>query len=187
MAESKLLSSIVERISENKKVSELKESLGGSPAEKSISATVAQASQRITKCNNLSEIGDIERIVKESATASIYNYKCNLERFNSSLANIANISPYIGLLGTVWGLLSAFENIGSVKVVTFQTVAPSIVEALFATAIGLAVAIPASAGYNIISRRTQSITNKLIMISDSLVNQISSFKAGVILDEKRRG
>lgn len=187
MKESRLLSCIIQRVSSNKRIGDLKESFGDTQAEKVISATMFQASQRITKCVVLSEISDVERIVKESSITSLYNYKSNLEKFNSSLATIANIAPYIGLLGTVWGLLDAFQNIGNVKVVTFQTVAPSIVEALFATAIGLAVAIPASAGHNIITRRTQCITNKLIMINDSLVNQISTYKAGMILDNSKRG
>lgn len=185
--ESRILSAVVQNIDDGVRISELRASLGKGQAEKAINNTISLASKRIVKCKKLSDISDVERIVKESGNSSLLSYQTNLERCNSSLATIANVSPYIGLVGTVWGLLDAFQNIGNVKVVTFQTVAPSIVEALFATAIGLAVAIPASAGYNIISKRTTQITDKLLMINDSLINQLSSYQADILLGESNRG
>lgn len=78
----------------------------------------------------------------------------------SILALIANSSPYIGLFGTVWGIMQAFLGLASVKQATISIVAPGIAEALIATAFGLFAAIPASIFYNRISDNTDSIGRK---------------------------
>jgi biopolymer transport protein TolQ len=66
----------------------------------------------------------------------------------SSLAIVATASPFVGLFGTVWGIMHAFQAIAVQKNTNLSVVAPSIAEALFATAIGLAAAIPAYIAYN---------------------------------------
>jgi biopolymer transport protein TolQ len=71
-----------------------------------------------------------------------------LELNISTLATIGSTSPYVGLFGTVWGILSAFQGLGDVQQATLATVAPSIAEALIATAMGLFAAIPAVIAYN---------------------------------------
>ena len=71
-----------------------------------------------------------------------------LEQGLSNLATIGSTSPYVGLFGTVWGIMHAFIGLGSVQQATLQTVAPGIAEALIATAIGLLAAIPAVVAYN---------------------------------------
>src|SRR3954462_10569386 len=74
-----------------------------------------------------------------------------IERLEESLANLATIgstSPYVGLFGTVWGIMSAFVALGGVQQATIAMVAPGIAEALIATAIGLFAAIPAVIAYN---------------------------------------
>jgi len=71
-----------------------------------------------------------------------------LERHLSWLATIASASPFIGLLGTVWGIMNSFRNIGATGSASLAIVAPGISEALIATAIGLAAAIPAVIFYN---------------------------------------
>lgn len=71
-----------------------------------------------------------------------------LEESLATLATIGSISPYVGLFGTVWGILHAFVNLGSVQQATLAMVAPGIAEALVATAIGLFAAIPAVIAYN---------------------------------------
>jgi biopolymer transport protein TolQ len=74
-----------------------------------------------------------------------------LERLEESLANLATIgstSPYVGLFGTVWGILNSFVALGAVQQATLAMVAPGIAEALIATAIGLFAAIPAVIAYN---------------------------------------
>jgi biopolymer transport protein TolQ len=71
-----------------------------------------------------------------------------LEQNLSTLATIGSTSPYVGLFGTVWGIMSAFQGLGSVQQATLATVAPAIAEALIATAMGLFAAIPAVIAYN---------------------------------------
>ncbi len=71
-----------------------------------------------------------------------------LERHVGFLATTGSVSPFIGLLGTVWGVMSAFLNIGAQGSATLVVVAPGIAEALIATVVGLAAAIPAVVGYN---------------------------------------
>ncbi len=64
------------------------------------------------------------------------------------LATIGSTSPYVGLFGTVWGIMSAFQGLGNVQQATLAMVAPGIAEALIATAMGLFAAIPAVIAYN---------------------------------------
>ena len=75
-----------------------------------------------------------------------------LESNLSFLASVASVSPYVGLFGTVWGIMHAFVGLGSMQTVTLATVAPGIAEALVATAIGLFAAIPAVVAYNRFAR-----------------------------------
>jgi biopolymer transport protein TolQ len=71
-----------------------------------------------------------------------------LEHNLATLATISNTSPYVGLFGTVWGIMSSFQALGGVQSATIQLVAPYISEALVATAMGLFAAIPAGIAYN---------------------------------------
>ncbi|MGA2777140.1 MAG: protein TolQ [Steroidobacteraceae bacterium] len=71
-----------------------------------------------------------------------------LERHLALLATVGSTSPYVGLFGTVWGIMSAFHNLGNAQQATLAAVAPGISEALIATAMGLFAAIPAVIAYN---------------------------------------
>jgi len=71
-----------------------------------------------------------------------------LEANLAGLATVGSVSPYIGLFGTVWGIMNSFRGLANVAVATLANVAPGIAEALIATAIGLFAAIPAVIGYN---------------------------------------
>jgi biopolymer transport protein TolQ len=71
-----------------------------------------------------------------------------LEQNLSTLATIGSTSPYVGLFGTVWGIMHAFTGLASLEQATLASVAPGIAEALIATAIGLFAAIPAVVAYN---------------------------------------
>lgn len=81
-----------------------------------------------------------------------------LEMHLPMLATIGSISPYIGLLGTVWGIMHAFLGLGAAGSATLATVAPGIAEALIATAIGLFAAIPAVVGYNRFAQEVDHIS-----------------------------
>src|SRR3546814_6072013 len=74
-----------------------------------------------------------------------------LERHMTFLASVGSAAPFIGLFGTVWGIMNAFTSIAAAKNTSLAVVAPGIAEALFATALGLVAAIPAVIGYNKLS------------------------------------
>jgi len=79
------------------------------------------------------------------------------------LATVGSTSPYIGLFGTVWGIMNAFLALGAMQQATLATVAPGIAEALIATALGLFAAIPAVIAYNRFSHQTERLTNRYEM------------------------
>ncbi|MCH7931377.1 MAG: protein TolQ [Proteobacteria bacterium] len=74
-----------------------------------------------------------------------------LERYMGFLATVGSTAPFIGLFGTVWGIMNSFQSIAASKNTSLAVVAPGIAEALFATALGLVAAIPAVIGYNKLS------------------------------------
>jgi biopolymer transport protein TolQ len=79
----------------------------------------------------------------------------------SFLASVGSVSPYVGLFGTVWGIMHAFTGLAALEQVTLATVAPGIAEALVATAIGLFAAIPAVVAYNRFARDIDRVAIKL--------------------------
>ena len=83
-----------------------------------------------------------------------------LETHLSFLATVGSTSPYVGLFGTVWGIMNAFHALGNVKQATLNLVAPGIAEALIATAMGLFAAIPAVVGYNKYANTVQRLENR---------------------------
>ena len=87
----------------------------------------------------------------------------------SMLATIGSVSPYVGLLGTVWGIMNAFIGIGQMQNASLAAVAPGIAEALIATAMGLIAAIPAYIAYNIFSRSIERLENRFATFSDEMI------------------
>ncbi|MCU7814011.1 MAG: protein TolQ [Candidatus Thiodiazotropha sp. (ex Lucinoma kastoroae)] len=83
-----------------------------------------------------------------------------LEHHLTTLATIGSTSPYVGLFGTVWGIMNSFTALGNVKQATLALVAPGIAEALIATAIGLFAAIPAVVAYNRYSNDVERLNNR---------------------------
>jgi biopolymer transport protein TolQ len=88
----------------------------------------------------------------------------------SFLASVGSVSPYVGLFGTVWGIMHAFVNLGTLQQVTLATVAPAIAEALIATAIGLFAAIPAVVAYNRFARDIDRIAIQLETFIEEFTN-----------------
>jgi len=83
-----------------------------------------------------------------------------LEAHLATLATVGSTSPYVGLFGTVWGIMSAFHALGNMKQATLSLVAPGIAEALIATAMGLFAAIPAVVAYNRYSNTVERLNNR---------------------------
>jgi len=89
-----------------------------------------------------------------------------LENHLPMLATIGSTSPYVGLFGTVWGIMHSFQGLASVKQATIATVAPGISEALVATAMGLLAAIPAVIFYNRYVVKTEKFQTSLVTFAD---------------------
>ncbi len=99
----------------------------------------------------------------------------------SFLASVASVSPYVGLFGTVWGIMHAFVGLSNMTQVTLATVAPGIAEALVATAIGLFAAIPAVVAYNRFARDIDRIATQMETFIEEFSNilQRNAGQAGV--------
>lgn len=97
-----------------------------------------------TMHTQLNDIENIERALRRAQSAEVVH----LEALTPFLATTASAAPFVGLFGTVWGIMSSFLNIAKEGNATLLTVAPGIAEALIATAIGLVAAIPAVMAYN---------------------------------------
>jgi biopolymer transport protein TolQ len=87
-------------------------------------------------------------MLDRAVTRAGLSEQTKLEKNLSFLATTASATPFIGLFGTVWGIINAFESIAGARSTDLSVVAPGIAEALIATAMGLAAAIPAVIGYN---------------------------------------
>jgi biopolymer transport protein TolQ len=84
-----------------------------------------------------------------------------LERYMIFLASVGSTAPFVGLFGTVWGIMNSFQAIGITKNTSIAIVAPGIAEALFATALGLVAAIPAVIAYNKLTNDLGRYANRL--------------------------
>ena len=86
------------------------------------------------------------------------------------LASVASVSPYIGLFGTVWGIMNSFRGLANTTQATLATVAPGIAEALIATAMGLFAAIPAVLAYNRFSARAETLANSYETFAEEFIS-----------------
>jgi biopolymer transport protein TolQ len=95
----------------------------------------------------------------------------SLEKHVGFLATTGSVSPFIGLMGTVWGVMTAFLDIGAQGSASLVVVAPGIAEALIATVAGLAAAIPAVVGYNHLLGRLRDFTNSTVQFANEFLEQ----------------
>ena len=109
----------------------------------------------------ISDSGLLMDGARRAMRASLQREMDEIESNLSMLASVGSVSPYIGLFGTVWGIMHAFTGLAALQQVTLAKVAPGIAEALVATAIGLFAAIPAVLAYNRFSRDIDRVANKL--------------------------
>jgi biopolymer transport protein TolQ len=93
-----------------------------------------------------------------------------LEQHLAFLASVGSVSPYVGLFGTVWGIMNSFRGLANVQQATLAAVAPGIAEALIATAIGLFAAIPAVVAYNRYSHDIDRISIRFESFIEEFLN-----------------
>lgn len=115
---------------------------------------------------------DPEVQVENAQRAMKIELNRELERLDEHLpflATVGSISPYIGLFGTVWGIMNSFRSLGNVQQATLAQVAPGIAEALIATAIGLFAAIPAVVAYNRFATRLDRLIGRYELFIDEFI------------------
>ena len=105
--------------------------------------------------------------------SSINNEMAKLEKNMIFLASLGSSAPFVGLFGTVWGIMNSFQAIGITKNTSLAVVAPGIAEALFATALGLIAAIPAVIAYNKLSSIFDNYSIKLETFAQEFVNRVT--------------
>lgn len=131
---------------------------------KGVSTFTRQVKNKTTMDKN--DLEDIIGLTKENMEVAIEREMQNLKKNISHLATIGSVSPYIGLFGTVWGIMGAFISIGTAGQATLEYVAPSIAEALIATAIGLFAAIPAYISYNLFQNKMEEMNEEYQLLTD---------------------
>jgi len=114
----------------------------------------------------LGGIDNVERAMKRAITQEI----TRLERALTFLATTASATPFIGLFGTVWGIMTAFRGLSVTQSSSIQAVAPGIAEALIATATGLVAAIPAVVAYNHFARQIRVLSAEMENFSSEFLN-----------------
>jgi len=114
----------------------------------------------------ITSLASLERSLKRAASQEVQS----LARWTPFLATTAGATPFIGLFGTVWGIMVAFSDIGATGSTSIVAVAPGIAEALINTAAGLAAAIPALLGYNYVLGRVRRLRTRLEDFSLELLN-----------------
>ncbi len=108
----------------------------------------------------IADVGTLMDGARRAMRASFQREMDVIETNLSFLASVGSVSPYVGLFGTVWGIMHAFVGLAALTQVTLATVAPGIAEALVATAIGLFAAIPAVVAYNRFARDIDRIATQ---------------------------
>lgn len=109
---------------------------------------------------------NVARALRRATTLETHR----LEKFITTLATTGSTAPFVGLFGTVWGIMDAFRGIGESGSASLAVVAPGISEALVATAIGLVAAIPAVMGYNHFVHKVNVLTGEMDNFSQEFLN-----------------
>jgi len=123
---------------------------------------------------DLGGVENVSRALRRATNSEI----TRLEKYLTFLATTGSTSPFIGLFGTVWGIMTAFEGIGRTGSASLAVVAPGIAEALVATAIGLVAAIPAVMAYNHFQHKIRVLINEMDSFSTEFLNIVQRNIAG---------
>ena len=118
--------------------------------------------------DNISEF-DLESI-NRSMRVSIASDEEEMNKHLSFLANVGSVSPYVGLLGTVWGIMTSFQGLSDATQATINAVAPGISEALIATGMGLFAAIPAVVAFNKFTSESETISQNTLIFAEELAS-----------------
>jgi biopolymer transport protein TolQ len=123
---------------------------------------------QIDQNNEITEL-DLEGI-NRSMRVAIASDEEEMNKHLAFLANVGSVSPYVGLLGTVWGIMTSFQGLSDATQATINAVAPGISEALVATAMGLFAAIPAVIAFNKYTSELETISQSTLIFSEELAS-----------------
>jgi len=124
--------------------------------------------------------------VRRAAERVIYQEVEGLERYLMLLSTAVSISPFLGLIGTVWGIMTAFWEMASVRSANLLVVAPGIAEALITTVMGLAAAIPAVVFYNLFVRKIDLVANEMERLRTLVEERVGGATPAQPVPEARR-
>ena len=133
-----------------------------------------------TKADLTHTIDGTERILRVGLSRD----QGRMENGLGALASIGSVAPYIGLFGTVWGIMNAFIGLAQVDQVTLATVAPGIAEALIATAIGLFAAIPAVLAFNHYTSKSEEVYSDRALFAEEMVALLQLQSVGTTQDSE---
>jgi biopolymer transport protein TolQ len=137
--------------------------------------------------NSLQSQQQIVDYVNRAAKKVFFTQSSRLEKGLTFLATTGNASPFIGLFGTVWGIMTSFRSIGMKGSASLAVVAPGIAEALIATAAGLAAAIPAVVAFNYFTNRTRTAKTEMGNFISDFVGSLDKGLTRRVVAEKSRG
>lgn len=123
---------------------------------------------------DLGGVANVSRALRRATNLEVNR----LEKYTTFLATTGSTSPFIGLFGTVWGIMVAFEGIGKTGSASLAVVAPGIAEALIATAVGLVAAIPAVMAYNHFQHKIRVLVKEMDSFSTEFLNIVQRNIAG---------
>jgi biopolymer transport protein TolQ len=126
-------------------------------------------------------------MASERVSAAAAGISAKLDRGVFLLAIVGSIAPFLGLLGTVWGIMNSFYEIGNQGSASLPVVAPGIAEALITTIVGLAVAIPSVFFYNIFIHRTERIEDEMDEFNDNLLMLLKRELFNLLYGKKSTG
>lgn len=162
----------LDRFDKAQNLREAVQSLGSDPA----SPLYYIAHQGVLEFNRSRELGNSSEVIVDNVRRALRQGAASelarLQRSLAFLATTANTAPFIGLFGTVWGIMNSFHAIGLSKSASLATVAPGISEALVATAIGLAVAVPATVGFNLFMGKLSQVDTLLVNFAGLFLNRV---------------
>ena len=133
--------------------------------------------------NRLAQKNNVDRShlvdgVHRSMRVALSREEVNIEHHLPFLATVGSTSPYVGLFGTVWGIMNSFQSLSGMQQVTIATVAPGIAEALIATAMGLFAAIPAVIAYNKFANTAERLQGRYEVFMEEFLSIVSRQDVG---------
>ena len=133
--------------------------------------------------NRLAQKNNVDRShlvdgVHRSMRVALSREEVNIEHHLPFLATVGSTSPYVGLFGTVWGIMNSFQSLSGMQQVTIATVAPGIAEALIATAMGLFAAIPAVIAYNKFANTAERLHGRYEVFMEEFLSIVSRQDVG---------